>query len=430
MPFGIAGSNPFESGTVPSSGPSLVRTHKLFYDALVNSSKENTSPAGILYIGIKDLTENETITIFFQTDQSFKKQDYKPPLLSWWYLKDNEWTRLQNDQIISDSTWGLQTTGIVEISIPSDINNNNSIFDENKLYWLGISITKDPESLPGLVDVVTQATTVTFENSGNDPHHLAYPLPANKITRFEEMLPGIKSVKQPVASFNGKVMETGPDFYSRVSERLRHKRRAVNNWDYERLVLEKFPSVFKVKCINNYMGGHFIPGHVTVVPIMNLKNKSADDSTGLPMASYLDLRKIEDYLKQRCSPFVRIHAVNPQPDYVLINCRVKFKTMVNKGYYLHELNEQLIKFLSPWSVDSDTPSFSSKIFASSIINFIDKKEYVDYIADLSMNQFRILDDGTIHYSRLENQTIALTETQITSPHSILVSAREHNIELL
>jgi hypothetical protein len=275
-----------------------------------------------------------------------------------------------------------------------------------------------------------QATTVTFENNGNDPQRLAYPLPAFKINRFEDILPGIKAVRQPVASFDGRVVETGPDFYSRVSERLRHKERAIDNWDYERLILEKFPSIFKIKCINNYFRGHFLAGHVTVVPIMSLKNKSSADGTELPMSGYRLLRNIEDYLRRRSSPFVRIHAVNPQPDYVLINCKVKFKNAVNKGYYLQVLNSDLIKFLSPWAADSDTPSFSAKIYASSIISFIDKKDYVDYVADLSMNQFTILEDGTINYSRLENQTISLTETRITTPHSILVSAREHNIELL
>lgn len=430
MPFGNAAFNPIDREKSRFSPTPLLATSRLFSSAIVNTPSTNVPPAGILFIGIKDITPNEILTLFFQADQNFKKQDYRPPLLNWWYLKNNEWKVLQNDMIISEGTWGLQTTGIVEIVIPSDINNNNTVFTDKGLFWLGISITNDPDSLPGITDVVAQAARVTFENNGNDPQHLAYPLPANKITRFVEMLPGIKSVKQPVASFNGKVMESGTEFYSRVSERLRHKGRAINNWDYERLILENFPSIFKVKCINNYWGGKYIPGHVTVVPITNLKNKSSDDNTVLPMASYIDLRKIETYLSERCSPFIRIHAVNPQPDYILINCKVKFKAAVNKGFYLRALNEQLIEFLSPWSADSDTPSYSSKIYASSIINFIDKKEYVDYVADLSLNQFRILDDGTIHYTRMENQTIALTETQITAPHSILVSAREHNIELL
>ncbi len=430
LPFGMAAANPFDAKPRATAESFLLPTNKLFSGAILSSVGKDSVSSGILFVGLKDLMVNEVLTLFFNIDQSFKKLDYKPPLISWWYLKNNEWKDLKNDSIIADNTYGLQTSGIVEISIPSDINNQNTVFDEANLFWFGISITKDPESLPGLADVQSQATTVTFEDNGNDPQHLAYPLPANKINRFEEIVPGIKSIKQPLASFYGRVKETEPEYYSRVSERLRHKGRAINNWDYERLVLEKFPSIFKVKCINNYFRGHFLPGHVTVVPIMNLKNKSSDETTELPMASFLDLRKIEEYLKKRTSPFNRIHAVNPLPNYVLINCKVKFKAEVNKGFYLGELNRELIKFLSPWISDDDTPTYSAKIYASSVINFIDKKKYVDYVADLSLYQYTMLDDGTINYSRLENQTIALSETQVTAPHSILVSANEHIIKIL
>ena len=40
-------------------------------------------------------------------------------------------------------------------------------------------------------------------------------------------------------------------FYTRVSERLRHKDRAIDLWDYERLILEAFPQIYKVKCLNH-----------------------------------------------------------------------------------------------------------------------------------------------------------------------------------
>jgi len=348
------------------------------------------------------------------------------------YLRNNEWIALKNDYIISDSTYGMQPTGIVEIAIPPDITNRNTIFDEPGLFWLCALVTKDLQAFPNLMDTNAQAVAVTFENNNsNDPLHLAFPLPSQKITKLAQVSPGIKTVRQPEASFNGKVEEAEPEFYARVSERLRHKSRAVNNWDYERLILEHFPFIYKVKCLNNYYLGQFVPGHVTVVPIVNLKNKSTDDfHAELPSASYLELRQIEEYVNERSSVFAKVHAINPQADYVKINCKVKFKPGLDKGYYLQKLNEDLIKFLTPWAGESDTPSFSAKIYSSSIISFIDKRVYVDYVADLSMNQFTISDDGTINYSRLENQMISLTETQITTAHSILVSAREHNIELI
>jgi hypothetical protein len=429
LPFGITETYPFSIDKV-AVDTMAVPTDKLFPGSIVPLREKDVNPSGMLFIGIQDVAPDTNLTLFFQIDQSTKKSANKPPDLNWWYLRNNEWKKLENDAVISDSTYGLQTTGIVEISIPNDMSNRNSIFDVPKLYWLCASVTRDTETFPGLMDVLAQAATVTFVDNGNDPSRLAYPLPSGKINRFEEMTPAIKTIRQPDASFNGKIEETEMEFYSRVSERLRHKSRAVNNWDYERLILEQFPFIFKVKCINNYYQGRFIPRHVTVIPIVNLKNKSAFIQTELPIASFLELRNIEEFLKLKTSAFVKIHAINPQPEYVLINCKVKFQASFNKGYYLQKLNEDLIQFLTPWASESNAPSFSAKIYSSSIINFIDKKEYVDFVADLAMNQFTLSEDGTINYSRLENQTISLTETQMTTAHSILVSVRSHNIELI
>lgn len=434
LPFGITEIDP--SVTVSdhafTTETIALRTNKMFPRSLISLQEDNIPPSGILFIGIKELAANENLSLFFQFDQGTKRSDKKPPTVSWWYLKNNEWIALKNDFIISDSTYGMQISGIVEITIPQNINNQNTIFDEAGQFWLCASVTKDLEAFPDLVDTNAQAVSVTFENNAdNDPAHLAFPLPSQKITKLALVLPGIKTIRQPEASFNGKVEEIEPEYYARVSERLRHKSRAVNNWDFERLILEHFPSIYKVKCLNNYYQGQFVPGHVTVVPIINLKNRLSDDfHAELPSVSYLELRRIEEFVQRRSSVFAKIHAINPQPNYVKINCRVKFKSGRNKGYYLQKLNEDLIKFLTPWAGESKTASFSTKIYSSSIISFIDKREYVDYVADLSMNQFTISKDGTINYCRLENQMISLTETQITSAHSILVSAREHNIELM
>ena len=40
----------------------------------------------------------------------------------------------------------------------------------------------------------------------------------------------------------------------RISERLRHKGRAITRFDYERITLEQFPEIWKVKCINHTLG--------------------------------------------------------------------------------------------------------------------------------------------------------------------------------
>ena len=128
---------------------------------------------------------------------------------------------------------------------------------------------------------------------------------------------------------------TMPDFYRRISERLRHKDRAIDLWDYERLVLEAFPSIYKVKCLNHTQyepaesqgsgpcsGGVYrelAPGHVTLVALPNLRGQVQRD----PLKPYTSLGVLSDiqaYLAQRCSGFVQLHVKNPQFEEVRIIC--------------------------------------------------------------------------------------------------------------
>lgn len=338
---------------------------------------------------------------------------------------------MSNDRVISDSTFGFQTTGIIEFSIPGDAEIVSSVFEESSLFWLCAAVVGDTDAFPELIDVKSQAVAVKFKDFRENPAHMAVSLEAGKIKTLIDEIPAVKKISQPISSFDGKLGETDQEYYTRVSERLRHKSRAVNNWDYERMVLEAFPEYFKVKCLNNYNDGDFAIGHTTIVPIADFRNKNyAGSNMLLPKTNYIDLRRIEDYLKTKCSPFVKIHAVNPQLEHVLITCRVKFKANINKGFYLQQLNQDLILFLTPWaSGDLDTLSFTAKIYASSIINFVDRLPYVDYVLDLKMEQYIAMENGDLIFVKNSDQLTSLVETDLKTGHSILVSAPKHNIEL-
>ena len=68
--------------------------------------------------------------------------------------------------------------------------------------------------------------------------------------------------------------ERAEAFYGRVSERLRHKQRALTQWDYERIVLERFPEVYKAKCIPAGLSGNGgQPGRVGLVVIPDIRNR-------------------------------------------------------------------------------------------------------------------------------------------------------------
>lgn len=424
--FNGAGEETTEAAAAP------LLTASLFPGAIVQNPKTSVDVQGMLFIGIQQVKPGRNVTFLVKIAEGTKKNDKKPPAVNWWYLRNYTWVKLNDDDLVSDTTYGLQTTGIVEISIPAGANDESVIFNTPSLFWLCAGVTDQTDAFPKLFSISSQVVTATFKDQGNDPAHLSLPLEARQINGFVETIPQIKKVSQPVSSYGGQVEEQGQEYYTRVSERLRHKNRAISNWDYERLVLENFPSLFKVKCLNNYYNGRFAAGHVTVVPIANLTNKSYEGNNLLiPRTSYIDLMRIEKFLQKKTSPFIRIHAVNPQLDHVLIHCKVKFHTGADKGFYLQQLNDELISFLTPWaSGDSAELSFSAKIYSSSIVNFIDRKEYVEYVTDVVMEQYTENDLGEKDFCTEEDELTSLVETRITTGHSILVSAPKHEIELV
>lgn len=462
-------------------------------------TEKGDTQQGMLFIGLQDLKPLQSVSMLFQfAEGSAENEDDDPPPINWSYLTNNEWRPLKGENIVYDGTYGFQTTGIVKIDTPADATTNNTIIT-NGLIWFCASVTKDADRIPQLVDLVTQAVEATFEDNDNDPSHFDKALPANTISKLAEPVDEISKVEQPFASFNGKQKEVGKQFYTRVSERLRHKGRAITAWDYEHLVLDEFPSIYKVKCITHTdpnclcrdkvssvdteklfhlsyneqdeftpeslseinrvvvllnaftqlratitafapegdiaralamanrlaamivaqgvsadrlttttsgggqsrtidveisdviskttkacCGPQVAPGHVLLIPIANLKNRNAANPLQ-PKTSRRTLLAIQDYLKTRTSPFVHVHAKNPVYEQIIVQFKVKFYKGTDKGFYLKKLNDEIVHFLTPWAFKENAEvSFNQKIYASSIINFIEERSYVDFITDFIM----------------------------------------------
>ncbi len=135
-------------------------------------------------------------------------------------------------------------------------------------------------------------------------------------------------------------------------------------------------------------GPQVAPGHVLIVPVANLKNRNSVNPLQ-PKTSRRILMEIEKYLKGLTSPFVKVHARNPVYEEILTSFSVKFHTGTDQGYYLKVLNEDLVHFLTPWAFDENASfRFGQKVYASAIINFIEEREYVDFITDFEMRVCR------------------------------------------
>ncbi|NTW69471.1 MAG: hypothetical protein HGB23_06415 [Chlorobiaceae bacterium] len=362
---------------------------------------------GMLFIGLEKVQPLDTLSLLFQfAEGSAEDEDNDPPEIHWSYLINNEWRPLKAESLISDSTFGFQTTGIIKFDVPGDSTDHNTIITDG-LRWFCASVTENSNRIPMLVNIVAQAVEASFQDNGNDQSHFDNALAAGSISKLAVAVAQVSKVDQPFASFDGKHQEVGKEFYTRVSERLRHKARAVTPWDYEHLVLDRFPGIYKVKCITHTdpnclcrksdlvdsvtaadkvtcCGSQIAPGHVLIVPVANLQNRNAANPLQ-PKTSRRTLIEIEEYLGLHSSPFVHVHAKNPLYDQVLVFFNVQFTAGSDKGYYLKKLNDEIVQYLTPWAFDENADvSFAQKFYASAIVNFIEERSYVDFITDFLM----------------------------------------------
>jgi hypothetical protein len=417
-PFGEVETTPIKTTSTKTNNENILAMDTT--DLLPEFVYDEKEQEGFLYIGISKLVPPQNLALLFKISDGSGDPELKVPDFNWCYLSNNSWKKLDKSKILSDSTNSFKTTGIIEFDFPSDASSNNTILDSG-YHWLSVSVENNSAAVNQMIKIIAQAVTASFKNNGNDPNYLLTPLAESTISKLETRVPEIKSVTQPYESFDGKVKEQSKEYYRRVSERLRHKNRAINIWDYERLVLEKFPSIYKVKCINHTgADSELYPGSVTVIPISNLRNKNAVNLLE-PKTSANTLDEIQKYLSKYISPFITLGVENPVYEKIKTKFSVKFYTGIDKGTYSQKLNDAIIRFLSPWAFDEGFDiAFGGKIHASYIINFIEDLSYVDYITDFEM--YHIVKD-----------VIPLTCTEVvetTSAKSILASYGGHEITII
>ncbi len=401
---------------------------------------------GMLFIGLKELQPQQSVSMLVQVVEDSGNPDRNVPEISWSYLRKNEWVQLSQSEVITDSTNGFITSGLIELSIPADASSSNTLMPSG-LHWLRASTvlnetTSDADeytspgdtlSLCNVLSIQTQAVRAKFIDNKNDPQHLESVLSAETITKLENSDSAIKSVKQPFASFGGKMAETATEYRRRVSERLRHKERAITLWDYERIVLENFPSIYKVKAINHTRYAsidgqacytEYAPGNVCVTVVSNLRNQNQINPLK-PSTSIGTREAIRDLLISRTSMFANIQVINPSYEEIYVECKIQFGKAYqsDSGYYRNILVEDLKRFLSPWAYDDGFDVvFGGKIHMSYILNFIEEREYVDYVTDFFL--FQVKDE----IETGEKISIGPLETiSASNARSILVSSDTHNI---
>ena len=326
------------------------------------------------------------------------------------------WVRFEEDDIILDGTNGFSKSGIIEMVLPKkSLITDDGADDET--YRIRISTKKDSIHYPKIKGVYLNAVETVCTDTSSLV--IGKEIPKGSIIKVVGKFPDIKKINQAAASYGGIPVEQEQEYYTRISERLRHKSRALSIWDYERLVLENFEEVLVAKCTNLNDSFTPIPG---VVKIIVLSAKWTNDER-----NYFDggsLNSIKTFLQKWSSPFANITVMNPQVEYLLVNCIVKFKSEDNGGYYINKLNAEISHFLSPIAnIDSGRGGIGGNVVPTMLVSYIEKRSFIELVSTLTIEH--IVRKGLNNYS--VGIYTGSEEIKTTTPEAILSPERNHQI---
>lgn len=373
---------------------------------------------GELLIGLSGLTAGDSVSLLFQVAEGSANPDVPAERPEWAVLCDNYWKPLGAAGVVRDTTNLLLTSGVVGVVIPAEATTTNTLMPPG-LIWLKASVAQHADAASLLVDAIANAVEVRWAMDAEDSAaaHLATALPAGSIAKLATPIAAVSKVKQPYPSFGGRTRETGDALRTRAAERLRHKDRAITQWDYERLLLGAFPSLHRAKCIPHASATSWMaPGHVMVVVVPDLRNRNAPD----PLQPKVDadtLVRIDQFLAARAPGPVSRLVKNPYYQRLRVSCLVRFHTGREFNFHRAATVDALIRALSPWAFDETRPlGFGGRVYASTLLNFIEELPYVDYVTDFKL----LTDDGTGTLAPVEH-------ADPRTPDAILVSDGSHDI---
>lgn len=351
---------------------------------------------GTLFIGLENLVPGSNLNILFQLAEATADSEQPKEPVHWHYLANNEWQPLRTGfEVLDDATKNLTSSGIVKYFLPETMTNDNTVMPK-KLHWIKATIPQHSKAVSETTAIMAQAMLAVFTNDAvNDKLRLAKPLLAGSISKLFEADASVKTVSQPFDSFDGALPEAEKMFYVRVSETLRHKGRAIQAFDYERLALQAFPKLFKAKCINHslqlnaneYTNDYpYAPGFVILALIPDLTKLKAGNSFE-PKVPVSMLEDIDAYIRKRISPFVRFRSVNPRYEKIHFSIKVMLVKGKDAGYYTEKLKQDVRELLAPWAIGKyDKLTFGQCVYRSDIIRLLETSGYVDFITELRMGR--------------------------------------------
>lgn len=416
----------------PSAGEKIITLHPFGHQEIFAEGKgisQNLFPRfdedGYLYIGLTQVTPGSVLPLYFQVQESKLRQ--KP-----WdiyniygsFLQGNQWEPFKQEHMLSDTSRGFSTSGILTLQLPEVIDTNSTQMPSG-LFWIRIAAKGNLEPIGRILQVYPHAVEVVWENNGDESHFdSGKPLPT--IQALVQPKSEIAQVIQPGGFYGGCPQETMEQFYIRTSERLRHKNRGISTWDIEHLVLEAFPIVRRAKCITPLVDDKIQAGNLRVIV---LPDAPPTDLT--PMLGFYQLTTIRQFLANKLSPFVEIKVLNPVYEKIKVTCSVLLQKGLEheKGKHLKILHDDLQDFICPW-LKSGRIQMGGSISKNDLLDFIYNRPYIRFVTGFSMVHIYEQDNNEFTLSDTAHADQAYEIIRASTPWSILIPVDMHQIDFM
>ena len=414
-------------------------------------------PGGHLHIGLSHVGQGEELSLLFQLEErNFHHTLHDTGTVGFSYLQDDEWVRLDTSSVLSDTTNGFIESGIVRLKLPPRPDFSHSTWPAG-LFWLRISLQGAGDMGTRVVAVLPQAATAEripeqgdtlsaplsspSPPSGSPPASGAvtnFSLPPGAITNLARKMLGLRQIVQPFPSFSGRAVEQVVAYYTRVSERLRHKRRPLTSLDIEQLVLQRFPSLSVVKCFGaSDKRPSIYPGvdlQVILIPKEGVDGSLYNDQ---PKVNLAMLFAVKNYLAGFSSPFINIEIGNPVYEKIKISCRIRLADRPDggsDGYYLKTLHEDIRRYLCPWIyLPGSDVKIGTRIYIPELLTFISRRPYIAELTGFSVVHFFNIKDratGELQGALIDSAVDKVEYIQGSVPEAVLIPSARHLITLL
>jgi hypothetical protein len=382
---------------------------------------------GNLLIGIAAEQLHGPLTLLFELRETAAAEMSGPrPQVRFAYLTQNRWHEMPAAQVLTDTTDGFLTAGIVTLDVPAAIRTGNTVLSTG-LFWLRLAADHGFESFAGLQGIRAQALRARrLETSPR-----ASVIAPGVIGPPVHSIPGLHSATQVGSSFGLRPSEDIQQLRTRTGERLQHKQRATTPWDYERLVLDRFNHIAKVKCFRvTARPSANEPSRIRVV-VIPAADVGFEDALLSRQLNAVELQRIAAYLRERSSPCVSLEVRNAVYEYVQVRCTVQVARDAAPGMSIRHINRCIVEHLSPWHRGGYQARFDWSAHGDDVEAWIRKLDCVDAVSGLSLLHITKGIPGryTLADTARATDPASGVSLRARSPYSILLPTSQHLIEI-